>query len=144
MKCADIMQQKVITCRESDTIATCSKLMRDKNIGFIPIVDASGYVVGTITDRDLVTRGLADGKGFDTKISLLMSRDVIACSKNEDIASCERKMEQEQKSRILVLENDKCVGVISLSDIAQNDRSDRAGEVLRKVTTREAHAASVF
>ena len=66
---------------------------------------------------------------------------VTICGPDDDVSECEKKMEQTNKSRMLVVDGGKCCGVISLSDIAQCEEADRAGELLRKVTTREHRAA---
>jgi CBS domain-containing protein len=137
MKCSEIMQKEVVTCHETESASDCARVMREQNIGFVPVVNARGFVIGTITDRDLVVRGLAAGKDGATPIGDLMSRDIVACSPEDDVRSCERKMSDEKKSRMLVLQGGRCYGVISLSDIARVEDLARAGEVLRRVTQRE-------
>jgi CBS domain-containing protein len=138
MKCSEIMQKEVITCRQSESASDTAKLMRDQNIGFVPVVDDDGKVCGTVTDRDLVVRMLAEGKNGSTTLRDIMTRDVVSCSPDDDISTCEEKMEQSSKSRMLVLDGGRVCGVISLSDIAQCEKPARAGELLRRVTTRES------
>ncbi len=138
MKCSEIMHKDVITCRRGETAGECAKRMRDANIGFVPVVDDAGNAVGTLTDRDLCVRVLADGKNGTTPIGEVMTRAIVACSPDDDIGECEAKMEEANKSRMLVLDGGRVAGVISLSDIAQHEKPARAGELLRKVTTRES------
>ena len=141
MKCSEIMQKEVVTCHETESAKNCARVMREQNIGFLPVVNSHGFVVGTITDRDLVIRALATEKDGNTAIGSIMSRDIVACSPDDDVRSCERKMSDEHKSRMLVLKGGRCYGVISLSDIARVEDAARAGEVLKKVTEREQRAA---
>lgn len=140
MKCSEVMQKEVVTCHETESAADCARVMREQNIGFIPVVNARGFVIGTITDRDLVVRALAVEKDGSTPIGDVMSRDIVACTPEDDVRSAERKMEQERKSRMLVLQGGRCYGVISLSDIARVEDAARAGEVLKNVTKREQRA----
>jgi len=137
MKCSEIMQKEVVTCDETESASDCARAMGEQNIGFVPLVNARGFVIGTITDRDLVVGGLAAGKDGASPNGDLMSRDLVACSPEEDVRSCERKMSDEKKSRVLILQGGRCYGVISLSDIARVEDLSRAGEVLRRVTQRE-------
>jgi CBS-domain-containing membrane protein len=70
-----------------------------------------------------------------------MTRDVRVCRPDDDLTAAERKMSETRKSRLVIADDQgRCVGVISLSDVAQTDRRSRAGGVLRAVTRREAVA----
>jgi CBS domain-containing protein len=140
MKCSEVMQKEVVTCHETESASDCARVMREQNIGFVPVVNSRGFVIGTITDRDLVVRALAAEKDGSTPIGSIMSRDIVACTPDDDVRSCERKMAEERKSRMLVLQGGRCYGVISLSDIARVEDAARAGEVLKKVTEREQRA----
>jgi CBS domain-containing protein len=112
--------------------------MKDHNIGFLPVVDVDKRVVGVITDRDLAVRVLAEGLQRETPIGQVMTRDVRVCHPDDNLQEAEWKMSTTRKSRLVVTDDDgHCLGVISLSDIAQAD-TRRAGGVLRAVTRREA------
>ena len=68
-----------------------------------------------------------------------MTRDVRICHPGDDLADAEWKMSTTRKSRLVVADDEgRCLGVISLSDVAQADAPSRAGNVLRAVTRREA------
>jgi CBS-domain-containing membrane protein len=70
-----------------------------------------------------------------------MTRDVRICRPDDELKEAEGKMSSARKSRLVVADDEgHCVGVISLSDIAQADSRRRAGGVLRAVTRREAPA----
>lgn len=139
MLCRDVMVKKVQTCREDDSVATCAKLMADCVIGFVPVVDAKGLVMGVITDRDIALRVVSRRMDADTPVAEVMTRDVRVCHPEDDLVSAEDRMAQARKSRLVVVDAEgRCQGVISLSDIAQSDYGARAGRVLREVTRREA------
>lgn len=145
MLCREVMKTDVTRCMETLSVQACAEMMRDDNIGFLPVVDADKQVVGVLTDRDLAVRALAEGLPPTTPVGHVMTRDVRICRPDEDLQAAEWKMASTRKSRLVVADDEgHCVGVISLSDIAQADSRSRAGGVLRAVTRREAPAHVVL
>jgi CBS domain-containing protein len=141
MLCREIMQTNVARCAETLSVQACSRMMRDNNIGFLPVVDEKDQVTGVVTDRDLALRVLAEDLPVETPVGNVMTRDVRICRADDELEVAEWKMGETRKSRLVVTDEEgRCVGVISLSDIAQADTRSRAGGVLRAVTRREAPA----
>jgi CBS domain-containing protein len=138
MLCRDVMKKKVFVCREDDTVAQCARIMRDQNIGFVPVVDDGGLVSGVVTDRDLAVRVLADELPLEMPVGIVMTRDVRICRATDSLRVAERKMAEVKRSRLVVVdEARRCMGVISLSDVAQSDNRSHAGHVLYEVTQRK-------
>jgi CBS domain-containing protein len=139
-RCADVMKTVPQSVREDDSIRLAAEIMSAANIGFLPVCDEGGKVVGTLTDRDIVIRAVA--RGFDSAIGHVadvMSRSVIACRPEDDLALAEQFMANYQISRLVVTdEDDVLAGVISLSDIAEHEPARRAARTLRSVAAREA------
>ena len=134
MKCSDVMTKTVRTCHSSDTILQCARIMRDDDIGFLPVVDENGAVIGTITDRDLTIRGLALGAGGDSKVADLMTKNVVTCKPDDDLTVAEKALKQAQVSRIPVVDDaGRCMGVISIFDLARHDNRRRLGDVVEAV-----------
>jgi CBS domain-containing protein len=132
------MKKKVFVCHEDDTVAQCARTMRDQNIGFVPIVDGEGLVSGVVTDRDLAVRVLAEGLSVDTPVRIIMTRDVRICWEKDPLRAAERKMAEVKRSRLVIVDDERrCVGVISLSDVALSDSRSQAGHVLYEVTQRK-------
>ena len=141
MFCRQVMKSDVARCMETLSVQACAEMMRDDNIGFLPVMDADKQVVGVVTDRDLAVRVLADDLPAETPVGQVMTRDVRICRPDDDLLAVEWKMSSTRKSRLVVVDDaGHCVGVISLSDVAQADSRSRAGGVLRAVTLREAPA----
>jgi CBS domain-containing protein len=140
MRCEDIMKRNVLCVRESSSCHEAAALMRDENVGFLPVCDDENRAVGTITDRDICIRVDAAGKlASQTPVSTCMSREVVACRPWDDIAEAERLMATHHKSRIICTDEQGVIlGVISLSDIAERDSLRRAAATLREVASREA------
>src|SRR5262249_17744499 len=136
-----VMKKDVECVTGGDTVQNAAQKMRSANVGFLPICDASNKVIGTITDRDLSIRVIADGKPATTKISDVMTREVVSCRPADDLTRAQELMSSRKKSRMLVTdEGGRLLGVISLSDIAQHD-GGRAAETLKQVAGRESRAA---
>jgi CBS domain-containing protein len=138
MRCRELTHKTVVVCQEGDTVADCARLMRAHNIGFVPVLDGGDQVSGIVTDRDLALRVVADERSGDTPVSAIMTRDVRVCHPWDTLRAAERKMAEVRKSRLVVVDEDgHCVGVISLSDVAQADTRALAGHVLYEISQRE-------
>lgn len=121
-------------CRSSDSVIDCAKLMRDENIGFVPICDDEGRPVGAITDRDLTIRVLAEGRSPDQKLSSFMTKDVVSCRPDDDAQEVAELMKERRKSRVMVCDDQgKLVGIVSLQDLAEASTDEEAGETLQEV-----------
>ncbi len=121
-------------CREDDSVRDCANVMKEADIGFLPICDAQGAPVGAITDRDLAIRVLADGRSYDEPVRGFMSRDVVGCRVGDDVGRAMELMRSERKSRVMVCDaQGKLKGVISLQDLATQGSEAEAGETLQEV-----------
>lgn len=127
------MNAKVERVRADESLRSAAERMRDHDIGFLPVCDDKGLVVGTVTDRDIVVRGLADGKS-DGKIADCMTREVVSCFATDEVDRAEELMALYQKSRIVILDDQGMLaGVISLADIARSRKRKESGDALRDI-----------
>lgn len=111
------MHTGVITAEVTDTIRSVAKIMKEKDIGSMPVVE-NGKVCGYVTDRDIVL-SFADGETtLDDEIVVAMSPDVISITADQDVTEAARLMEENQISRLLVMEGDKPSGIITLQDLS--------------------------
>ncbi len=139
MLCRDIMKLSVKMASTQATIAQAAMIMRDEQIGFVPVCDESGKVVGTLTDRDIAVRVVAERESTDQAVERFMTPDVVSCRPDDEVGIAQDLMSDLQVSRIVCL-NDQggLEGVISLSDVAQLGRSADASTTLQSVSAREA------
>ncbi len=127
------------TCLSSTKVRDCAMLMSSENLGFLPVCNDAGEPVGTVTDRDIALRVIAEARTSDTRVEDVMTREVVACHVGDDLADAERLMREHRKSRIMVLDDaGKLVGVISLSDIAEAEEEGVAADTMRAVASRES------
>lgn len=113
--------------------------MREENVGFLVVCDPSGRVVGTLTDRDIALRLVADDHVPGATVDSVMTGGAICCEPDDDVNVAEHLMRQHHKSRIVCADHGRhALGVISLADIARVESPDRAGRLLREITERES------
>jgi CBS domain-containing protein len=135
----EVMKKTVVTCKEKDSLKHCADLMRDWKIGMLPVVDGKQQLVGILTDRDLVVRGMAESRPLSTEVKDLMTKRLITCRQEDELWFAEERMAAERKSRIVVVDDSRhVVGVISLSDIPMAEEGPRASQLLQQVAKREA------
>lgn len=133
------MTSRVYVIGANDTLEGCALLMSLHNIGFVPVVDATGRVLGVVTDRDLAVRGLASGKGVASKVREVMTVKVVSCAPEDDLAVAEQRMCESRVSRVVMLSaSGECIGVLSLSDVLRVEQSEKAAKVLRAISARES------
>jgi CBS domain-containing protein len=138
MRCNDVMKHEVETCWMMDSVTDVANRMRARGVGFIPVCNDASEVVGTITDRDLTIRVLAQGLPYNTPVHRVMSTSPITCMAHDDLTYAEDLMRRYHKSRIVCVDDRmRPIGVISLSDVADAEYAWRSGRVLREVSSRE-------
>lgn len=115
----EVMNPSVEFVAPSAAVTTAAKIMRERDIGVLPVVDEHN-VIGMITDRDLTIRVLADRLSPDTIVEDVMTPDLISCSPEDTVQAAADLMAERQVHRLLVLdERDRSpCGILSLSDIA--------------------------
>lgn len=135
MKVKDCMCSTVCAAKPETTIYDIAKLMETNKIGCVPICDNNNCLVGIITDRDIVLRGVGCNKSAKaTTASEIMTTNICTCTPNEDIYDAECKMSQNQIRRIPVLENNKVVGILTLGDLSHYDTEIGKQEVCNTVS----------
>lgn len=139
MQCSALMKTDVECCSVDQTVETAARRMAERGIGFVPVCYGR-KVIGTLTDRDIVIRVVAQGlPPSEVKVSDVFSREVVSCSPDDELIVAEALMSKHKKSRIICLDRDDgLAGVISLSDVARVETGARSAALLRSVAQREA------
>jgi CBS domain-containing protein len=140
MKAHEIMTSKPEVVTPNDPISRAAQIMRDKDVGLVPVVrDTSSMVLeGVITDRDIAVRHIADGHTNDCSVASHMSREHIsAVDQSDDVQTVLATMERAEVRRVPVTDKGgKLVGIIAQADIATCDDIPKAqvGEVVGRVS----------
>jgi CBS domain-containing protein len=139
------MTREPTTVEPSATLGEVATLMKQHDCGSIPVVDG-GRLVGIVTDRDLVIRGIAAGTDAKTqRVSKVMSADPVTIGPDEDISAAEKLMADRQIRRLPVVEKGKLVGIIVTAQIARAGNERAVGETLKEISesrsARGSHAS---
>jgi CBS domain-containing protein len=134
MNVSEVMTAQVATATPRTTVAEIARTMASVESGAVPVVD-DGRVVGLITDRDIVLRIVAEGKGLDTPVSEVMTEGVETCREDDNVADATAKMGQKQIRRLVVLnEQGKMAGILSLGDVAVDYGAKAVGKTLGEIS----------
>jgi CBS domain-containing protein len=124
------------SCTPDSTAQDAATLMRDNDCGSIPVVDPGSKktLVGTVTDRDLAVRGLAEGKGPDTLVRELMTPSPVTCGPEDEVEIVREVMVARLVRRVPVVdEHGGLVGIVAQADIAREEGAASDQEVGRIV-----------
>lgn len=133
MEIRELMSRDVVLASPRQSIGEVAQMMAARDIGFMPVGDHD-RIVGMVTDRDIVVRGLAAGKGPDTPVSEVMTEDVKYCFEDEDVDHVVTSMGVNQVRRLPVMDrNKRLVGVVTLADAALEHDPVVVGEALLRV-----------
>jgi CBS domain-containing protein len=136
MKVKDAMHKGVDWVAPETPIAEIAKLMRDHDVGAIPIGE-NDRLIGMVTDRDIVCKGLAQAN-FDARRATardVMTDDIHCCREDDDLAKAVRHMEQLKVRRLPVINKSKrMIGMLSLGDVGRSAPADLLSECIKSVS----------
>jgi len=136
MKIRDVMTADIRSADLDTTIEELATIMRDEDIGSVPILD-QGELCGIATDRDIVVRCIAAGSDpSETTVGDILSTDLQVVAPNQDTEEAARMMADLQVRRLPVVEKGRLVGMVSIGDLAvkSDTNEDRIGLTLEEVS----------
>jgi CBS domain-containing protein len=134
MKIANVMTPEVQTIAPDNTLGEAAALMKDIDAGVLPVAE-NDRLVGMITDRDIVIRGMAAGMGPAAKVRDAMSAEVKYCFEDEDVAHVAENMAELQIRRLPVMDRGKrLVGIVSLADLATSGSLPKTARALHGIS----------
>ena len=143
MKCKEIMTKDPVCCLPDEGVQKAAKLMRDENVGVIPIIEDEDTktLLGIVTDRDLAIRVVAEGRDVGgTRIKDVMTTGAVSCRPDDDLQKALDAMEENQVRRIPVVDhNQKIVGIIAQADVATRlSEPKKTAEVVEEISKTQA------
>jgi CBS domain-containing protein len=131
----ELMTSNPRTIEASGTITEAAQAMRDEDTGIVPIVEGD-RLVGTITDRDIAVKVVAESKDpQSTTVGEIASRDLVTIDPQQDLDEALRLMAQHQVRRLPVVEEDgKLVGILSQADVAREASPEQTGRVVEEIS----------
>ena len=147
MQVKEIMTADPACCVPQDSLESAVKQMIDFDCGEIPVVEDRETLIpiGVITDRDVACRTVGRGLNpLEMSVSDCMSTPLISVRPDDSLDQCYQTMEENQIRRVPVVDTSgKCVGIVSLADIALNASKADSGEVLQEVSSQTVSASNV-
>ena len=137
--CRDVMTRNPVSARPEDTVASVARLMKENDIGPVPIVESqkSKRLVGIVTDRDLALKVVAEGRDPETTpVKQVMTTSVITCRGDDDIETALDAMSTQQLRRIPVVDDgNMLLGIIAQADIATRmNEPEKTAEVVKDIS----------
>ena len=141
IKCREIMTSNVSVGTVEMSLQDVAKLMKDKDIGVLPIVEtATNKLLGIVTDRDIVVRAIADAKESSTKVSDVMTTELFTAKPDDFAFNAIRTMGEKQVRRVPIVNDDGILqGIVSMADVALEMEDEREiAETLEEISTGKA------
>jgi len=132
MQVSEIMHQGIISVNINDSVKNVAAIMKAEDIGAVPVLE-EGIPVGFVTDRDIVISCIAEGYSVNDPISHAMSEEIITIDVESDVSEACRLMQKNKVSRLLVMEDEKPIGMVSLQDLSLVQDGDMTGKTLNHI-----------
>jgi CBS domain-containing protein len=131
----ELMTSNPCSIDTDKSVAYAAKMMRDEDVGLAPIVEGN-RLVGTLTDRDIAIRVVAEGKDPEsTKVNEIASTDLVTVDPQQGLDEALRLMAKHQVRRLPVVEEDgRLVGVVAQADVAKSAGDKQTGQVVGEIS----------
>ena len=131
----EVMTSNPRTTEATEPVEAAAKIMRDEDVGIVPIVEGE-RLIGTITDRDITIRVVAEGKDpGSTTVREVASTQLVTIDPQQDLDEGLRLMAQHQVRRLPVVEEDgRLVGVVAQADVAREGEDTKTGQVVEEIS----------
>ncbi len=120
IRVGELISGRLIYIDSEDNVIKAAILMRENNISSL-LVKHKGDFVSIVTEKDIINKVVAEELyPGDVKVSEIMSKDLFTVSKNESIEEAAKLMRKKGVRRLVVLEDERIVGIITETDIAKH------------------------
>jgi CBS domain-containing protein len=131
---ADVMTTGVESTTSTDALRDAARSMREGDFGSMPVVD-DGRLVGMLTDRDIVVRGVAQGLDPTTcRVGDVASREPVTVAPDQDLDDAIELMARHRVRRLPVVADGRLVGVVSQADVALGAKESKTGKVVEEIS----------
>lgn len=133
-KIREVMTPAPETIQADRPVTEAAKKMKEADAGMIPVM-TDGNLLGTVTDRDIVLRIVAEGKDpQSTPVGEIASADVVTVAPDEDLDAALEKMAKHQVRRLPVVENGRLIGVVAQADVAREGDEKDVGHTVEEIS----------
>jgi CBS domain-containing protein len=134
-KISELMSPNPCAIEADKPVAYAARMMKDEDVGLAPIVEGD-RLVGTLTDRDIVTRVVAEGRDPQSvAVREVASTDLVTIDPQQDLGEALKLMASNQVRRLPVVEEDgRLVGVVAQADVAREAKDKQTGELVEEIS----------
>jgi CBS domain-containing protein len=131
----ELMTKNPRSLESGSNVMEAARLMRDEDVGIVPVVEGE-KLIGTVTDRDIAVRVVAEGKSPEnTTVGEIASRELVTIDPQQDLDEALRLMARHQVRRLPVVEEDgKLVGIVAQADIARSASDEQTGDLVEDIS----------
>jgi CBS domain-containing protein len=131
----DVMTSNPVSVVADNPVFEAAWIMKQEDVGIVPVVEG-GRLVGTVTDRDIVTRVVAEGKDPQSVILReIASTDLVTVDPQQDLDDALRLMASHQVRRLPVVEEGgRLVGIVAQADVAREANDKKTGELVEEIS----------
>jgi CBS domain-containing protein len=130
----EVMTPSPETVEPGQAVAEAAKLMKQADVGMIPVVQ-EGQLSGTVTDRDIVLRVIAEGKSpASTTVGEIASGEVVTVDPEQELEEALELMAKHQVRRLPVVENGRLIGVLAQADVAREGDEREVGHTVEEIS----------
>jgi CBS domain-containing protein len=130
----DVMTPGVRTVSASQSLAEAAEVMKGEDVGSVPVVE-EGRLAGIVTDRDIVTRAVAERRDPQTvKVEEVASHELVTVEPEQDLDEALALMARHQVRRLPVVEEGRLVGMLAQADVALEAKEKKVGETVEEIS----------
>lgn len=120
---------RVFTIGPGETIREALRVLAEKNVGALVVVDPSSRPVGILSERDIVRQAVRNESFFGQTVGEIMTRDLIVGQPQDDLATAGYTMSERRIRHLPIVDQGTLVGIVSIGDIVKAQRDRYAGEI---------------
>jgi CBS domain-containing protein len=136
-KCREVMTRDPASCSASEMVTKVAGLMKQHDVGSVPVVESDKRLVGIVTDRDIVVKVVAAGRNPEqTPVKEAMTANPVSCREDDDLDYALKLMKERQVRRIPIADGSgRLTGIIAQADVATRVNKDaKTGELVEAIS----------
>jgi CBS domain-containing protein len=130
----DVMTPSVRTVSPTQSLVEAAEVMKGEDVGSVPVVE-EGRLTGILTDRDIVTRAVAERRDPQSvRVNEVASRELVTVEPEQDLDEALALMARHQVRRLPVVEEGQLVGMLAQADVALEAKEKQVGETVEEIS----------
>ena len=130
----EAMTASVSSVSPSQSVPDAAEVMKRKDVGSVPVVD-EGRLAGIVTDRDIVTRAVAEQRNPQAvRVEEIASHELVTVEPEQDLDEALALMARHKVRRLPVLEEGRLVGMLAQADVALEAKEQKVGEMVEQIS----------